>query len=242
MLKTNHLVIATIVAMGLWACAEKGKSTKPKAAKKISKATAQKVSAAQPAVEKTSAKPASRPSSRPANSQLPPGHPPAANKGLPPGHPPAANKGLPPGHPPSTGSANPAGAAPHGGSIQNVQAPGVIKGRIELTEELRSRVKPGTTLFVSVRRFAGPNQRGMIMAAKKIPVGGASQFPLDFTVTQRDVMMGNTRLAGPVTLSARIDQDGDAISKQAGDIEGEHKGALEVGKGRATILLNALRQ
>ena len=108
------------------------------------------------------------------------------------------------------------------GAPQNVQAPGVIKGRIELTEELRSRVKPGTTLFVSVRRFAGPNQRGMIMAAKKIPVGGASQF-LWITVTQRDVMMGNTRLAVPVTLSARIDQDGDAISKQAGDIEGEQR-------------------
>ena len=60
MLRTNHLVIATIAVMGLWACAEKGKSTKPKAEKKISKATAQKVSAAQPTVKTTGAKPASQ--------------------------------------------------------------------------------------------------------------------------------------------------------------------------------------
>ena len=82
----------------------------------------------------------------------------------------------------------------------------------------------------------------MIMAAKKLPIGGASLFPLDFTVTQRDIMMGGTKLSGPVTVSARIDQDGDAISKQPGDIEGAHKGSIVVGKGQASITLDVLRQ
>ena len=80
------------------------------------------------------------------------------------------------------------------------------------------------------------------MAAKKFPVGNATIFPLDFTVTQRDVMMGGTQLAGSVSVSARVDQDGDAISKQAGDIEGAHKGPVVVGQNPASIMLNVLRQ
>ena len=55
-------------------------------------------------------------------------------------------------------------------------------------------------------------------------------------------MMGGTKLVGPVSVAARIDQDGDAISKQPGDIEGSHKGMVQVGKDRASITLDVLRQ
>ncbi|MCB9545408.1 MAG: hypothetical protein H6706_05870 [Myxococcales bacterium] len=81
-------------------------------------------------------------------------------------------------------------------------------------------MKAGTVLFIMVRRDEGEGQRGMILAAKKLPVSGADMFPLDFEVTGRDVMMQGTRLWGPVRVEARVDTDGDALSKLPGDLTG----------------------
>ncbi len=58
----------------------------------------------------------------------------------------------------------------------------------------------------------------MLVAAKKIPVSGAAMFPFEFEVTDQDVMMGGSGLGGAVRVEARIDQDGDAMSKQPGDV------------------------
>ena len=69
----------------------------------------------------------------------------------------------------------------------------------------------------------------MLLAAKKIPVTGGAIFPFAYTVTPQDVMMAGTILNGNVRVEARIDQDGDAISKQPGDITGAMKGAQKVG-------------
>lgn len=216
--------ITTVLALscllgGAFGCAEKGQSTQIE--KKISKATPQKVTAqAVPTKPATSQPVKAKPSGK-----LPAGHPPM-------------NKTAPKGATSRPASSRPTSAP----ATKSIAAPGIIKGRVEISEALRARVKGGTTLFISVRRFEGEGKRGMIMAAKKLPVGGASLFPLDFTISQRDVMMGGTKLSGPVTLAARIDQDGDAISKQPGDIEGAHKGSIVVGKGTGSIMLDVLRQ
>ena len=215
---TTTLGFACLVAL-TFGCAEQGQPTQVD--KKISKAAPQKVTA------KSNAKPVatSQPVKAKTPGKLPAGHPPTGKSAKKPAaSQPAASR------PTSAPAAKPIGA------------PGIIKGRVEISEALRARVKAGTTLFISVRRFEGEGKRGMIMAAKKLPVGGASLFPLDFTVSQRDVMMGGTKLTGPVSLAARIDQDGDAISKQPGDIEGAHKGSIVVGRGTASIMLDVLRQ
>ena len=215
---TRILGAVCLVAMS-FGCAEKGQSTQVE--KKISKATPQKVTV------KSSAKPV--PSSQPVKAKTP--------GKLPAGHPPTGKSAK------KAPSSRPAASQPTSArAAKPIGAPGIIKGRVEITEALRARVKAGTTLFISVRRFEGEGKRGMIMAAKKLPIGGASLFPLDFTISQRDVMMGGTKLTGPVSLAARIDQDGDAISKQPGDIEGAHKGSIVVGQGKASIMLNVLRQ
>lgn len=215
---TTILALSCTLGTG-FGCAEKGQSTQSE--KKISKATPQKVTAkAAPSKPATSQPYTAKPAGK-----LPPGHPPM-NK--------AAAK---------ANTSKPAASRPTSApAAQQIGPPGIIKGRVEISEALRAKVKAGTTLFISVRRFEGKGKRGMIMAAKKLPVGGASLFPLDFTISQRDVMMGGTKLNGPVTLAARIDQDGDAISKQPGDIEGAHKGSIVVGKGTGSIMLDTLRQ
>ena len=126
---------------------------------------------------------------------------------------------LPAGHPP-TGQAS--GSQPAGLN-------GSLSGTIALAGGYASKVKAGSTLFIIVRRDAGDGQKGMLLAAKKIPVTGAKMFPLAYTVTKADIMMQGTVLAGTVRVSARIDQDGDAISKQPGDIVGASAKAHKVG-------------
>ncbi|MGK0360503.1 MAG: hypothetical protein ACI9U2_002816 [Bradymonadia bacterium] len=127
--------------------------------------------------------------------------------------------------------AQPAGSqpakAPHAGSQPaaaaaggTAEVSGALAGTIALSAALKSDVKPGSVLFIIVRRDEGEGKRGMMIAAKKLPVPNADIFPLKYIVTGRDVMMAGTKLFGPVKVEARIDNDGDALSKNPGDITG----------------------
>ena len=78
----------------------------------------------------------------------------------------------------------------------------------------------------------------MILAAKKINVTGAQLFPLKYVLTPRDVMMQGTVLAGHVRLYARLDQDGDAMSKQPGDVTGFAEGVKTVGDKSVDFMLD----
>ena len=73
---------------------------------------------------------------------------------------------LPAGHPP-TGQAS--GSQPAGLN-------GSLSGTIALAGGYASKVKAGSTLFIIVRRDAGDGKKGMLLAAKKIPVTGAKMF------------------------------------------------------------------
>ena len=150
---------------------------------------------------------------------------------------------LPAGHPP-LGAADPLGAGavpatapgPHGApSPHGAGAPvgggtgGTLKGRITLDPAVAADVKPGSVLFIIIRKDAGEGQKGMLMASKKLEIGGANMFPLEYEIGPENVMMGGTALEGQVRVEARLDQDGDAISKQPGDLVGARAGAVAVG-------------
>ena len=150
---------------------------------------------------------------------------------LPAGHPQPAQ----PKHPTSQPSAHPSSQPTSQG--QPVLS-GFIYGEISITEEMKAKVKAGSVLFVIVRRYAPEGQKGMMIAATKQDGVTAAQFPLRFVVKQSDAMMG-APLAGKVKVSVRIDQDGDAISKQPGDIIGQAKEAVMVGVNPVAIELNS---
>ena len=115
---------------------------------------------------------------------------------------------------------------------------GSIAGTIKLAPGLEKNVKAGQALFISARRDAGEGKKGMILAAKKINVAGAQMFPLKYVLTPRDVMMQGTVLAGHVRLYARLDQDGDAMSKQPGDVTGFAEGVKTVGDKAVDFMLD----
>jgi hypothetical protein len=122
---------------------------------------------------------------------------------------------------PATQAAAPAPApAPSGAPAAPppAAAPGAtISGEIVLPPAMAARKPSGTLYLVARRPPDNPNARGTLVAVKKLP---ATTFPLAFTLSAADMPFQNGAFDGDMQLSARIDQDGDPMSRQKGDIFG----------------------
>jgi hypothetical protein len=135
--------------------------------------------------------------------------------------------GAPSGVPPLQGPPSPAVAPPAppppAPSAAEAAAPaaagpgGSITGKIELAPAL-AKNKPEGTLFLVARRISdNPGVRGTLIAVKKLP---ATKFPLAFEMSSADMPFQQGAFDGELTLTARIDQDGDPLSHQKGDYLG----------------------
>jgi hypothetical protein len=190
------------------------------------KAPAPPVAAAPPAPTAPTPTPTPQPTAAPASQ---PALPAPSTSKLPTGHPEVPR--------PSATAAGPA-SQPMAAAASNQPAPGSIRGMVVLSPGLESSVKPGSVLYVMVRRFAGPGgAKGVLLAAKKLSVAGPGAFPMPYEVTQRDVKAGSP-LAGVVQVSARIDGDGDAITKLPGDLEGASPSPVPVGTSGVRIVMS----
>lgn len=89
-----------------------------------------------------------------------------------------------------------------------------IRGRIELAPALAGQVPEGAVLFIIARRGAG---RGPPLAVNRIP---APRFPLEFTIGPENVMIPSMKFEGEIQLSARVDGDGNAMTRKPGDLQG----------------------
>lgn len=92
-----------------------------------------------------------------------------------------------------------------------------IQGRVEVAPELANQVPGGAILFIIARRAAA----GPPLAVKRI---ADPTFPLAFELGPADRMIQQLPWEGPLTLSARLDQDANATSRSEGDLQGEAKG------------------
>ncbi|MGE3767954.1 MAG: hypothetical protein AB7L94_37220, partial [Kofleriaceae bacterium] len=61
---------------------------------------------------------------------------------------------------------------------------------------------------------------------------------LAFSLTEAQAMVGGTELVGDVVVTARYDQDSDAISKQPGDITGSTRVTLPADN--VTVVLDTI--
>ena len=128
---------------------------------------------------------------------------------------------LSPGAAPSAAPAPPPPAAPAPPAPEAAAAPagegGSITGKIELSPSLAKK-KPEGILFLVARRISdNPTARGTLIAVKKMP---ATTFPLPFTLSAADMPFQTGAFDGELVLTARIDQDGDPMSHQKGDMLG----------------------
>ncbi|HEY4056315.1 MAG TPA: hypothetical protein VGM39_06890, partial [Kofleriaceae bacterium] len=101
-----------------------------------------------------------------------------------------------------------------------------VKGSITLDPKLLDKAKDANPLFLSVRRVdAAGAATGAPLAVDKLDWDGKSNT-LSFELSEEKAMVAGTELTGEVVVTARIDHDSDAISKQPGDITGSAKVTL----------------
>jgi cytochrome c-type biogenesis protein CcmH len=116
--------------------------------------------------------------------------------------------------PPGAPQGGPLGAAPAEG--------GPIRGRVVLAPELADRVPGGAVLFLIARA----SETGPPIAVKRIP---DPAFPLAFELGPGDRMMQGVPFAGPFQLTARVDADRNAATRDPGDLQGESAGRVPAG-------------
>ena len=94
-----------------------------------------------------------------------------------------------------------------------------VTGLISVDAKAKDRVKPGTAIFLIVKR-AGPGgvPSGPPLAVDKLTWTAAG---VPFELTDAQAMVAGTELSGDVVVMARYDQDSDALSKQPGDVTGQ---------------------
>jgi len=133
---------------------------------------------------------------------------------------------LPPGHPPMNGA-----HAPHGTIGTDVSKLGLpapdparpidpthhVRGVIGVAPGLESRLREGGAVFLIVKRDDHGQPSGPPLAVQKLT--WKAQLP--FELSERQAMIAGTELTGDVIVMARYDQDGDALTKQAGDLTGQ---------------------
>ncbi|MBA3455262.1 MAG: hypothetical protein H0T42_19380 [Deltaproteobacteria bacterium] len=93
-----------------------------------------------------------------------------------------------------------------------------VKGVIKIHEKAKGRAKAGIPVFIVVKRAdASGAPTGPALAVEKLTWNNTD---ITFELTEKQAMVGGTELTGDVVVTARYDQDGDALSKEPGDIVG----------------------
>jgi len=93
-----------------------------------------------------------------------------------------------------------------------------ITGSIVLAPAIAKAKPKGGTLYLVARRISdNPTARGTLIAVRKLP---ATKFPLPFSLTAADMPFQNGPFDGDLVLTARIDQDGDPLTHEKGDVYG----------------------
>ena len=113
-----------------------------------------------------------------------------------------------------------------------------ITGRISIDPKLKANVDGQATLFIIAR--PSDAAKGPPLAVKKIdrPV-----FPLSYSLGPENVMMQGVPFTGTVTITARLDKDGNPTTRQPGDLTGDYKGnPAAVGSKNIDIVLDQIVQ
>lgn len=111
-----------------------------------------------------------------------------------------------------------------------------IRGLLKIHPKALDRAKAGTAIFLIVKQADAAGQpTGTPLAVDKLTWTGKD---LPFELTEGQAMIAGTQLTGDVVITARYDQDGDAISKQPGDITGQLR--VKVPSENANVFLDTV--
>jgi hypothetical protein len=113
-------------------------------------------------------------------------------------------------------------------------AGGDISGEIQVAPAVADKVKAGDTIFIIARNAA----TGTAVAVARVIA--PDKFPVPFTLTGSHNMQGGSGLFGKVKLQARVDKDGDAMTKNPGDVIGEVPNLVQVPATGVVLTLDRL--
>jgi len=152
---------------------------------------------------------------------------------------PPLDPGSAPAAPPPPAPAAPAAPEPAPAAAAPAATPGgSITGKIVLSGPV-AKAKPQGTLYLVARRISdNPSARGTLIAVKKLP---ATSFPLPFSLSGADMPFQNGPFDGELTITARIDQDGDPMSHQKGDVFGSLP-KVQVGSHDVKLVLDQVQK
>jgi len=120
-----------------------------------------------------------------------------------------------------------------GSAVANSAAAAAIEGRIELPSEMALARPDSAVLFIIARRQGV--QRGPPLAVLRIP---DPEFPVEFSIGPGDVMIPSMRFEGAISLSARLDADGNAMTRGSDDISSQVEEPLAPGATGVRLLLS----
>jgi len=110
----------------------------------------------------------------------------------------------------------------------------VIRGIVSIDPKLKTRVDANAALFIIAR--SANSAGGPPLAVKKVdrPV-----FPVSYTLGPENVMMPGASFSGKVIISARLDKDGNPMTREPGNLAGEYKkNPAEVGSERVDVVID----
>ena len=139
----------------------------------------------------------------------------------------------PPIMPPTGAESGGTGAAARGSAPPQARSSSgeALRGTLVLAPELADGVPDGAILFVIAR--VGP--AGPPTAVLRIP---NPEFPLEFAIGPEHRMIEQMPFAGPFTLTARVDADGNAMTRNSGDLQGAAEGTHAPGALGLEILID----
>ena len=151
------------------------------------------------------------------------------SRGMESGAAPAVRRNLPPSRtdrPDRTGSppgplADAAGAAGES-----------IRGVVSLGADVAYGAPRGGVLFVIARH---PGGAGPPLAVYRV---ADPSFPIEYSIGPENVMIPSMQFAGEIELSARLDSDGNAMTRLPGDLQGGAAGTLSPGATDIQIVLD----
>jgi len=139
------------------------------------------------------------------------------------------------------------GMNPHGTDVTQLGLPApdpnrpldpthYLRGTITIDPKVASHAAPGTAVFLMVRRVgADGNPSGSPLAVDKLDWKSPS---LAFELSEAQAMVAGTELTGDVVVQARLDHDGDALSKEPGDVTGQTR--IKIPADGVTVKLDTL--
>ena len=106
-----------------------------------------------------------------------------------------------------------------------------VRGEVRLLPALAGRIPADALLFIIARTPGG----GPPLAVKRIE---NPELPFRFEIGPDDRMIAARPFAGPFTLSAWIDRDGNVMTRGAGDLEGSAGGTYGPGSDGVEIVID----